>query len=431
MADKEVVLFVEDEPLVRDSLVLELEEAGFEVVTAENGDEASYILPKMRRIDILLTDIRMPGRINGWVLADMARCRRPNLPIIYTSGFSPQQSAEVEGSIFLAKPYRIGEILKAIAELKSANDELASANYDLQTSNDELACSNEEFRSLNEDLRVVNAQLKARVNELSRVNRDLARLVDDAQIATVFLDREFSVKRFTAAATELFDLAEDDIGRPISKIASRLRLGSLQEAAANVIRSRSAAETQIESADGTKRYLMRMLPDRTAENVVAGVIINFVDVTRITAAEGEILRLTRDLLNRVENLEQILDLIPAGIFIVGNDPTQHIQVNRCGVRLLGERSERKGPRDVPVPYRLFNQERELAFWEHPLQRAAFTGQAVPTTQGRLVRRDGSSVNVLMSAEPLLDDRGSPRGAIAAVIDISEGKIVPFSEDVSD
>jgi CheY-like chemotaxis protein len=97
--------------------VLELEDAGFEVVTADNGDQASYILPKMPRIDLLLTDIRMPGRVNGWVLADMARCRRPNLPVIYTSGFSPQQGMEVEDSIFLPKPYRISDMLKAIAKL--------------------------------------------------------------------------------------------------------------------------------------------------------------------------------------------------------------------------------------------------------------------------------------------------------------------------
>lgn len=118
MADKQVVLVVEDESLVRELIVLELEDAGFEVVTAASGDEASYILPKMRRIDLLLTDIRMPGRINGWVLADMARCRCPKLPVIYTSGFAPQQGMEVEDSLFLAKPYRAGEILSAIEKLK-------------------------------------------------------------------------------------------------------------------------------------------------------------------------------------------------------------------------------------------------------------------------------------------------------------------------
>jgi CheY-like chemotaxis protein len=119
MDAKPVVLIVEDDELVREAIVLELEEAGFEVHAAESGDEASFLLPKMRRIDLLLTDIRMPGRINGWVLADMARCRRPDLPVIYASAYRPEDSREVEGSLFISKPYRVGEILAAIGQLNT------------------------------------------------------------------------------------------------------------------------------------------------------------------------------------------------------------------------------------------------------------------------------------------------------------------------
>jgi CheY-like chemotaxis protein len=117
MADKEVVFVVEDEFLVRESIVRELEDAGFGVMTAECGDEALYILSKQPRIDVLLTDIRMPGRINGWTLADMARRQSPKLPVIYMSGFCPDQGMEVEGSLFLAKPYRADEMMRAIEKL--------------------------------------------------------------------------------------------------------------------------------------------------------------------------------------------------------------------------------------------------------------------------------------------------------------------------
>jgi len=429
MAIKRVVLVVEDEPLVKDSLVLELEDAGFEVITAENGDEASNILPKMQQIDLLLTDIRMPGRINGWVLADMARCRRPNLPVIYTSGFSPQQGMEVEDSIFLPKPYRLGEMLKAIEELKLGNEELSSINDELKSANEELETSKEELQSINEELQTVNAKLKARVDELSRANSEIANLLAGAQIAMVFLDRKFAIKRFTPAAKDVFYLAEADVGRPISQIRSRLRLDSVEESAEHVLRTLGAIETQVESDDGAKRYMMRILPYRTPGNAVAGVVVNFIDVTRIMAAETEIFSLTCELRNRVEKMERILDLLPAGIFIAGNDPTQHVQVNRYGIRLLGERDDQKGPRDLPVPYRLFDHDRELAFWEQPLQRAALTGQATPPIEGRLVRHDGSSVKVMMSAEPLLDEKGAPLGSIAAIIDISERKKIKKSADI--
>lgn len=116
MAAKPVVLVVEDDELVKLAIVLELEDAGFEVRTAQSGDEASLLLPKMERIDVLLTDIRMPGRINGWLLADMARCRRPKLPVIYASAYSPQDPREVEDSIFISKPYRLDDILAAITK---------------------------------------------------------------------------------------------------------------------------------------------------------------------------------------------------------------------------------------------------------------------------------------------------------------------------
>jgi acyl-homoserine lactone synthase len=138
MQKNDVVLFVEDEPLVRESIVPELEDAGFEVITAQNGDEASYILRQMGRIDILLTDIRMPGRINGWDLAEMARCRRPKMSVIYTSAFAPQQDSKIEGSLFLAKPCRICEILNAIHELKSRNKDISVLREELHSANEEL-----------------------------------------------------------------------------------------------------------------------------------------------------------------------------------------------------------------------------------------------------------------------------------------------------
>lgn len=107
---------------------------------------------------------------------------------------------------------------------------------------------------------------------------------------------------------------------------------------------------------------------------------------------------------------------------------QHVQVNRYATRLLGDESGEMGPRDIAVPYRLFDHDRELPFWEQPLQRAAFTGRAVWDVEGRLLRRDGSSVDVIMSAEPLFDEDGKPRGAIAAIADISERKAVEARRD---
>jgi two-component system CheB/CheR fusion protein len=306
-------------------------------------------------------------------------------------------------------------------ELKMSNDELSSINDELQSANEELEASKQELQSLNEELLAVNAELNKRVQELSCANSDVANLLGSTQIATIFLDKDLAIRRFTPTAKGIFYLVESDVGRPIGHVRSMLRLDDLEDLAENVMRTLAPTETQVETGDQAKRYIMRILPYRAADNAIAGVVINFIDVTRVTAAEAEVVRLTRDLRHRVESLERILDLVPAGILIFNNETLQHVQINRYGLRLLGERHDQKGPRDLTVPYKLAVGDRELPFWEQPLQKAAFTGEAIAPTEAVLTRQQGDCVQVMVSAEPLLDQRGAPRGAIAVIMDISKRK----------
>ncbi len=183
------------------------------------------------------------------------------------------------------------ELESANEELKSGNEELLSINEELQSSNEELETSKEELQSINEELQTVNSELKVRVDSLSRANSDIANLLEGTQIATIFLDRQFQVKSFTPAIRDIFNLVEADIGRPLSHLRSSLPVDPPQEDAERVLRTLSVVETQVESGDGDKRYIMRMLPYRTTENVIDGVVMTFIDVTRITTAEAEIIRL--------------------------------------------------------------------------------------------------------------------------------------------
>jgi two-component system, chemotaxis family, CheB/CheR fusion protein len=306
-------------------------------------------------------------------------------------------------------------------QLRSGNGELSSVKEELQSANEEWEASREELRSTNEELQTVNSELKTRVDELSCANSDLVNLLECTQIAMFVADRDFALKSFTTAAKDLFHFVETDVGRPVSHIRARLRLDNVQDHAKRVLDTLFPVEQHVESADDAKSYIMRILPYRTVENVIAGVVVTFVDITRITAAEAEVAALTHELRNRVESLERILDLVPVGILIGGVDTMQHVQINRYVARLLGEKTDIRGPRDISIPYRLFDHKRELPFWEQPLQRAVFTGQAVPAVEGRLVRSDGKSLDVLMSAEPLFDERGKPRGAISTIVGIPERK----------
>lgn len=317
-----------------------------------------------------------------------------------------------------------GDRLKAFAEkLECPDDPLKSANAKIATIGQELLSAKKQSESpkkkrqpVDEDLHMMNAELKARVEELNRANNDIGHLLKSTQIATIILDRQFAIKSFTPSATDIFCLVKSDVGRSLSRVPTPLRLDEVLDDARRVLRTLATTERQVESAASLKRYLMRIVPDRTDEFSIIGVVMTFIDVTRITAAEAEIISVIRELRNRVTAVERILDSVPAGIFIVGNDLEQRVHVNRYGARLLGDEDDQLGPREVSRPYRLFEKERELPFWEQPLYRAAFTGKAVSVREGRLVRYNGGAVDVMMSAEPLFDEQGVPCGAIATFVD---------------
>lgn len=112
-----LLLVVEDEPLVRELIVLELEDAGYDVVEAEDGPTALAILHDRPSVSLLFTDIRLPGGLTGWDIAERARALRPDLPVIYTTGYSSDGPRLVAGAEFLRKPYRSAMVLEAIDRL--------------------------------------------------------------------------------------------------------------------------------------------------------------------------------------------------------------------------------------------------------------------------------------------------------------------------
>ncbi len=327
------------------------------------------------------------------------------------------------------------ELESSNEELKSGNEELSSMNEELQSANEELETSKEELQSINEELQTVNAELNARVEELSRANSDIANLLESTQIATVFLDRNLAVKSFTPAAKDVFRLVESDTGRPITHVRARFRSDTVQEDAERVLRTLSTIEHQVESNYNDARYMMRMMPYRTVDDVIGGVVITFVDITKISAAEMRIGELTHDLRNRIQNLETLLNLLPVGILMFENNRIDQLRVNRYGAQLLGESGEAgetsdgAGLRLVTGALRFFEGDRELELDQHPLQRVARSGEPTTGFEGKLARADGSRVDVLVSATPLFDEAGNVRGAIAVVLDISERKAAETHQQV--
>jgi two-component system CheB/CheR fusion protein len=175
----------------------------------------------------------------------------------------------------------IEELETSNEELKSSNEEMQSTNEELQSTNEELESSKEELQSLNEELITVNAELQGKIEELSRANDDMRNLLDSTRIATIFLDSDLRIKRFTSETTRIINLIPSDVGRPVNHIVSNLEDDALFENAQQVIDSLVAKERTVRTKEG-RLYLSRIMPYRTLDNVIDGVVITFTDITEET-----------------------------------------------------------------------------------------------------------------------------------------------------
>ncbi|WP_374709635.1 CheR family methyltransferase [Massilia scottii] len=163
-------------------------------------------------------------------------------------------------------------------ELKSTNEELQSTNEELQSTNEELTTSKEEMQSMNEELQTVNHELSAKLDELSQASDDMKNLLNSTDIATLFLDEQMCIRRFTNRVTGIIKLIPGDAGRPITDLVSTLNYPSLAEDAREVLRSLVFREVQVSALDG-RWFTVRIMPYRTQDNRIDGVVITFIDIS--------------------------------------------------------------------------------------------------------------------------------------------------------
>jgi len=140
------------------------------------------------------------------------------------------------------------------------------------------------MQSLNEELTTVNAELQSKVEDLSQANDDMQNLLNSTNIATVFLDNELCVKRFTEQAKPLFSLRPSDIGRPISELMSAFQHDNLAANCRDVLRTLSFHEVEVRTNEG-QEFIRRIIPYRTADNIIDGLVLTFVDIHQIRDAE--------------------------------------------------------------------------------------------------------------------------------------------------
>ncbi|MBC7794780.1 MAG: PAS domain S-box protein, partial [Clostridia bacterium] len=181
----------------------------------------------------------------------------------------------------------IEELQTSNEELKAAHEEVVSINEEMQSTNEELETSREELQSLNEELTTVNAQLQSKMEEHQATSNDMASLLESTDIAVLFLDNQFRIRRFTPPVRDLLDLIASDVGRPLSDLAKKFSDPHLISDAEAVLERLIPVEREI-VADEQRFFLRRVLPYRTSDNRIDGVVIMFIDVTERKRADQEL-----------------------------------------------------------------------------------------------------------------------------------------------
>ncbi|MDB5750609.1 MAG: signal transduction histidine kinase with CheB and CheR [Ramlibacter sp.] len=278
-------------------------------------------------------------------------------------------------------------------ELKASNEELQAMNEELRAATEELETSREELQSINEELSTVNTELKSSVEQLSHTNSDMLNLMDATAIATVFVARDLRIMRYTPAAVGLFNLIPSDIGRPLTDLGSRLDYPQLGADAARVLERLVPIEREVGRPDGGW-YLARLMPYRTLDDRIGGVVLTFIDISERRKAEEMRLWLAAVVSSTTD---AIISFGPDGRILSWNTGARKLYGYTVD-EAIGQ------PLAMLAPQRLVDH--------GELVEAVLAGRSFENHETVRRRRDGSEVQVALNVTPVRDGQG---GVIAGTV----------------
>jgi two-component system, chemotaxis family, CheB/CheR fusion protein len=288
-------------------------------------------------------------------------------------------------------------------ELKASNEELQAMNEELRSATEELETSREELQSINEELTTVNQELKNKVDELAHSNSDMQNLMDATDIATVFLDRELHIMRYTPSAVTLFSLIPGDVGRPLADLATQLDYPQLSEDASRVLDKLVPIEREVGLPDGNW-FLTRLLPYRTMDDRIGGVVLSFIDIT---------------LRKRAEDVRMWLSAVVASSTdaIVSCSMDEVILSWNAGAeKIFGYSADEAIGRRLDMLTPAARREQDAAAFEQ-----LRSGKPLTNVETGLLRKDGGDVQVALSISPIKDASGQLLGATAIARDVTQAR----------
>jgi len=282
--------------LIKPELRLELRSGLYQAVQRKVNLELKNLKVKVddvtESINILIRPVlQHTDATRGYILVIFEKVERPPEEKDLELSVRPDPiAAQLEEELIRSKAQLRGSIEQyevQAEELKASNEELQAMNEELRSSAEELETSKEELQSINEELTTVNQELKVKIDELSNSNNNFQNLINSTEIGTVFLDRSFRINLFTPAARQIFNLIINDIGRPLSDISNRLVDVDVLADVETVIDKLQIIEREVKTNDN-RIHMMRVLPYRTAEDRINGVVVTFINITERKNAELEL-----------------------------------------------------------------------------------------------------------------------------------------------
>jgi two-component system CheB/CheR fusion protein len=313
----------------------------YEPVVLRNIKVENY--GKNQYVDVTIQQIEKPDAVKGKIIIvfkDLPETFEPNqIANPKTSKHDSNiRNKELENELHqsLEDLQTIREEMQTSQEeLKSTNEELQSTNEELQSTNEELTTSKEEMQSLNEELQTVNIELQSKVTDYVQANNDMKNLLNSTDIATLFLDKELNIRRFTDPITNIFKVRNTDIGRPFTDLVTDLQYPEIGLDARQVIKNLIYIEKSTATKDG-RWFDIKIMPYRTLDDHIDGLVLTFNDVTKFKKMEIE-LKEANDKLQKSKETRyrKLFETAKDGILILDAKTGQITDVNPFLVKLLG------------------------------------------------------------------------------------------------
>ena len=253
-------------------------------------------------VDITVQHIEKPEAMRGKLMVVFSEShfsvKSERKPITSKNATANLREEELEHELLMANEdlqCAREEMQATQEELKSTNEELQSSNEEMQSTNEELTTSKEEMQSLNEELQTMNTEMQNKLTEFVQANNDMKNLLNSTDIATLFLDRDLNIRRYTDQITKIIRLRPTDIGRPFTDLISTLRYPEIEKDARKVLQTLIFIETYIATID-ERWFAVKIMPYRTVEDRIDGLVLTFIDISSSKNMEGKLLIANNELL---------------------------------------------------------------------------------------------------------------------------------------